>query len=176
MAKIKMTMSNKSPEPSPKHIDRLTNIGVWFTRAFLAGTSVLMTLISLRYISFPIESAKEMGIQLTNTNAITVARVAMGGFPLGVGLSVFSTLFSKKRMLGGIITMSIMITVLAAVRITGLVIDGESEFNLRVLKPELFIVVLSLIGLFFELRRQRTLASNEHEKPIASVTRAGSVL
>ena len=40
-------------------------------------------------------------------------------------------------------------------RVQGLVLDGATPYNLGLLRPEIAMVTLSAIGIFFELRRRR---------------------
>jgi hypothetical protein len=136
-------------------MDILSRIGIWLNRLLLFAVSVLFTLIAFKYLLHPAENAGEVNILLSSPAATTVARVGFGAFPLGIAVVVFSSIFSLNRLYTGIYVLTIMISIITAVRVIGLIVDGSTQFNLTVLRPETAIMALSFIGIFLELRRRR---------------------
>ncbi|HEX4849664.1 MAG TPA: DUF4345 family protein [Puia sp.] len=136
-------------------MDKLSNFGIWFNRAILLLVAFLFTMIATRNLLHPAASAAESNITLSSATAFSVARVSMGAIPLAVSISVFLSIFSKKRILAALLFVFILITIVTMVRIVSLNIDGHSEFGERVLIPEITIMVLSAIGLYLELRRRK---------------------
>ena len=136
-------------------MDTLSRIGIWFNRFLILAASFLFSFIAFKYLINPVDNANDVNITLGSVTAMSVARVGLGAFPLGIAIIIFSTMFSMKRSLTGMYILAVMISIITAVRVLGLAVDGATSFNLRVLRPELVIMTLSFIGIFLELRRRR---------------------
>jgi|GEM_PF-2013727 len=130
---------------------------VWFGRLVLAGATILFSLIALRQIADPIGASAPHQIALGSSDAITIMRVTGGPF-LGLALVLAACIASERRLLTGLGVLVTVNAVVTAVRIMGLTVDGPGPFTLRVLKPEVLLVVLSSIALLLEWRRRRHLA------------------
>jgi pimeloyl-ACP methyl ester carboxylesterase len=87
--------------------------------------------------------------------AITIVRVGFGGFPLGFAAALLGCLLSPTRVLSGL---SLHLAVMAAAtiaRIQGIVLDGLTPYNLALLRPEILLCVLSIVGIVLERRQLR---------------------
>jgi len=128
---------------------------VWFNRFVLAAATYVMLMIALRNLRDPIGATLPLGIALDSPSAVTIIRVGFGGFPLGFAMALLVCLLSTKRLLIGV---SLVLSIVGAVtlaRVQGLVLDGATPYNLRLLRPEVAMISLSVVGIFLELRRRR---------------------
>jgi hypothetical protein len=141
-------------------MDTISRIGLWQGRVVLLAATVIFTLIGLRYLINPVEAANEFKISLGTATAITNMRVGFGAFPLGFAIIVSSCLISTRRLLRGLFFVGTIIAVTTAVRIFGAVVDGTTHETLKVLRPEIVMSVLSVVGIILELRRRRLLIVN----------------
>jgi hypothetical protein len=108
---------------------------IWFSRFVLGAAALLMTGISIKYMTDPVGAVAPQGIVLRTAEAITIMRVS-GGLFLGIALTLVGCLLAERRLL------------------VGLVVDGPGPFTLFVLKPEVALVVLSSLAFVIERRRQ----------------------
>ena len=135
--------------------DLLSSVGLWFNRILLVAVSALFLTIAMRYLVHPEASAAEVNIVLGSTTAVTVARVGFAGFPLGLAILLLGTLFVRRDILMGIYITLVIVTIVTAVRLFGIAMDGATAYNLQLLRPEFAIIILSIIGLVLEHRRIR---------------------
>jgi hypothetical protein len=136
-------------------MNSLLKIGTWINRIVLIFVSVLFFSIGIRNILSPLQSALKSDIKLNSATALSVARVSMGAFPLGFAVIAFVSLFLKRGMFGGVLSVFIIVVITTIVRIASLQIDGHSDFGQKVLIPEIILTVLSGIGLYLELHRRK---------------------
>jgi hypothetical protein len=136
-------------------MDNLSKIGIWINRIVLLFVSVLFFSIGIRNILSPLKSAIKSDIVLNSATALSVARVSMGAFPLGFAIIILTSLFLKRGMFGGVLSVFIIVVITTIVRITSLQIDGHSDFGEKVLIPEIILTILSGIGLYLELYRRK---------------------
>lgn len=120
---------------------------VWFSRVLLAGATLLLLAIAIRTLRDPVAATLPQGIALQSPTGTTIARVGFGGFPLGLALALFACLVSRERLRAGLMLLLLVVSAVTLVRIQGLVIDGASERNLQLLRPEFALIALSTIGL-----------------------------
>jgi hypothetical protein len=78
-----------------------------------------------------------------------------GGVFLGIAGVLLASIFSRRRLLGGIGVLALVSITVTAVRLYGLAVDGPAPFTLQVLKPEIALVLLSSFGFLLESRRLR---------------------
>lgn len=126
----------------------------WFARAVLAGATLLITSIGVRGLFDPVGSSAQHDITLGSPVAVTVARVAFGGFPLAVAIVLLGCVVADRRLLTGLAVLAVVAIVITAARLLGLVLDGAAPFTVRVLKPEFALIVASTTALTFERRRR----------------------
>lgn len=144
-------MDNTSSAPK----DFFLKFGIWLNRIVIVGVSGLFTVISLRYLIDPVTSASAVNIALNSGTAESVVRVGLGALPLAFVIVILTSLFSVERLYSGIRTIVIIFWTVTAARLYAISLDGTTEFNLRVLKPEIIICILSAIGLYLEVLRKK---------------------
>jgi uncharacterized protein DUF4345 len=126
----------------------------WLGRIVLAGAVLLLLRISLAYIIDPAGAVAPNQITLGSPAALTVMRVS-GGVFLAVALALGVCVTSERRLLEGLTLLAIFATTITATRLIGLAIDGPAPFTLKVLKPEVALVLLSSGALLVERRRRQ---------------------
>ena len=126
---------------------------VWLGRIVLACAVLLLIRISLAPVVDPAGAAAPNQITLGSPAALTIMRVS-GSVFLAVALALSACLFSERRLLDGLALLAIFATTITAVRLIGLVVDGPAPFTLKVLKPEIALVLLSSAAFFLERRRR----------------------
>ena len=140
-------------------MERLWRFWPWLARALLFAVMVLFTLIGLRYLSDPVGKAAADGIVLGSVTAVSRLRVAFSGFPLGFAVILFGCLISTRRLLLGLVALATVLGVVTAIRGLGILVDGSAAEALRLLRVELVVLTLSLLGIFVELARRRALGA-----------------
>jgi Domain of unknown function (DUF4345) len=130
-------------------------IAPWLSRLILVPPTFIFTLIALRYILHPAQAAAEVGISLNTPLAATILRIGFGAFPLGCAIFTLSCLVSSKQILTGLEFVSIMMAVALVVRIFGIVVDGTLRESVGLIAAEGVLLLLSIIGVFIELRRRQ---------------------
>ena len=140
-----------------KKTDWVSVSGLWLGRIVLAYMTFIFIMVGLRGLLHPVASAAEFGISLGSPTGITVVRVAFGGFPLATAILTLMSLIFPKQMFNGLILTAMVVGVLTIVRIYGVAIDGMTAWNMKVLKPEIVITVLSIVAIIFEMRRHKRL-------------------
>jgi hypothetical protein len=126
---------------------------LWFERIVLAGATFVMAMIAWRNLHDPVGATQSLDIVLRSPSAATIARVGLGGFPLGFAIALGGCAISAQRLMTG---MWLLLTVVGAVmmaRVVGLLFDGVTPYNLRLLAPEVVMVALSVVGVGLERRR-----------------------
>ncbi len=132
---------------------RFHKLTPWLTRLILLPPTVIFTLIAARYLANPVASAAAQGIVLPPGLGVTIARVGLGGFPLGCSIFLATCLLSKRRLLTGLTFVVVMASVVLAVRIFGMVTDSTVQANMRLVGVEFGLLAVTGIGLFLELSR-----------------------
>src|SRR6516225_1373758 len=126
-----------------------------FNRLVLVGASFVMSMIAFRNLRDPIGANLPLGITLDSPTAVTIIRVGFGGFPLGFAAALFGCLISTRRLLTGLFFILAIVGAATVARVQGLVLDGATPYNLGLLRPEIAMLTLSLVGIVLELRRRR---------------------
>ena len=126
---------------------------IWFNRFVLAGATFVMLMIALRNLRDPIGATSPLDIALQSPSAVTIVRVGFGGFPLGFAVALFGCVITERLLTGMALVLAIVGGATIA-RVQGLVLDGATPYNLGLLRPEIAMVTLSLIGIVLELRRR----------------------
>jgi len=142
-------------------MDKLAKTTIWMNRILITLVSVLFTIIGIRNMIYPAESAAASGITLNSSTAYSVARVSMGAFPFAFALFTFTSLLSNNQLFRGVLGIFIMIMVVTVVRLIGFAVDGVAPF----IGPEIVITVFSAVGLYLESRRKK----KYHDHGILSV-------
>ena len=132
---------------------------VWVGRVVLGLAGLLLLRVGLGLIFDPVRAVTEQGIVLPSASAATSMRAVGGGF-VGVGLLLLATLAAQRWTRSGLILLLTFAGSLTAGRLVGLALDGPAPFTLKVLKPEVVLVVLSTLALLTTFRRQRSTAGS----------------
>ena len=159
--------------PSRRHGERWLRHTLWFNRAVLAAATMLMTSIGLRGLLDPVDSSAQHAITLGSAAGVTVARVGFGGFPLAVAIILLGCVVAERRLLTGLAVLAVVAVVIAVARLLGLVLDGAAPFTVRVLKPELALILASTSAFFFE-RSRRKRKDGQQGGPPPAKQRTGS--
>lgn len=131
---------------------------IWFNRLLLAAAMVIMTMIALRNLRDPVGATQPIGIEFTSPAGVTVARVGFGGFPLGFAIALLACVISTKRLLTGVSLVAAVIGAATIARVQGLLVDGPTTYNLLLLRPEIAMLTLSVVGIALERWRRRATA------------------
>lgn len=135
-------------------MEKLWRFAPWVSRFVLLPPTVIFALIASRYITHPVASAAAQGIVLPAGLGVTIARVGLGGFPLGCSIFLFTCLLSQRRVMTGLTFVAIMASVILGVRIFGMTADATVQENLHLVHAEMGLLVVTGIGLFVELGRR----------------------
>ncbi len=132
----------------------------WISRVILLLPTAIFFMISLRTLADPAGSAAEQDISLNSPLGYTILRVGFGGFPLAFAIIVLACLVSTRRLLTGLSIVATLVTVVLAVRVQGVCLDGTGSQNFKLIVAEVVLLALSAIGLFIELGRRRYLSQH----------------
>lgn len=139
---------------------------VWFNRLVLLGGSLLFAAIARSYLFSPVASGAPFKITFGSTDAITIARVGFGGFPLALAVVLMACQISG-RLLAGLELLATVVVIITAVRVAGLLVDGPGPFTLHVLTREITLSVLSLAATVLEAKRRKLPGHAAPEAPVA---------
>jgi hypothetical protein len=89
----------------------------------------------------------------------TAARIAFGAFPLGCGLFLLGCLFSERRLLTALAFVATLDTVVLVTRILSMFSDSTVQQNVRLVRAEVALLVLTTAGVLIELVRRRNASS-----------------
>jgi hypothetical protein len=135
-------------------MDRFWKAAPWLSRLALLPPTVIFALIAIRYIEHPVASAAAQGIVLPPGLGVTIARVGLGGFPLGCSIFLATCLLSSRRVITGLTFVAIMASVVLGVRVFRMTADSTVQENLHLVHAEIGLLVVTGIGLFVELSRR----------------------
>lgn len=133
---------------------------IWFSRVVLLAATLLFSIIALQHLLDPVRAVAPHEITLGSAAGVTVARVGLGGFPLGFAIVLLTCLAADRRLLVGLGFLAVVAIVVTAARVLGLVLDGPAPFTLHVLRPEVALIIASTTAFFLE-RRRRQLATED---------------
>jgi uncharacterized protein DUF4345 len=148
----------------------LWRLGPWPARLLLVFATALFFVIGLKYLCDPVDNAAADSIALGSVMAISRLRVGFGGFPLALSLILFGCLISARHLLSGLLMLATTVGVITIARLVGIAIDGSVAEALRLLSVETVLFALSVILIFVERARLRSLrwvqaAGNEVGEP-----------
>jgi len=145
---------------------RLWRFTPWLTRLILGAATLIFTLIGVKYITDPVRAAASFNISLGSAAAVTSMRVGFGAFPVGFAIIVASCLVSTSRLLLGLYFVVTIIGVATAARVLGIVVDGAAPESVFLLRPEVALLGLSVIGVLLEAGRRRVKAGSPRERAL----------
>ena len=128
---------------------------LWINRVVLAVTTLIFTMIGLRYIADPVRASAATGVTLSRGLAVTTTRVGLGAFPLAFAVFTLTCLLSQRRQRAGVILVLTVMTTAIVVRLVGMATDGPVAESSRLFIPEGVIFLLSCAGLLLDSARLR---------------------
>ncbi len=134
---------------------RLWRFTPWLTRLILGAATLLFALIGVKYVTDPVRAAASFKISLGSAAAITSMRVGFGAFPLGFAIIIASCLVSTSRQLSGLYFVATIIGVATAARVLGIVVDGAAPESVFLLRSEVALLALCVIGVLLESAKRR---------------------
>jgi hypothetical protein len=143
-------------------MNRFSRITPWLSRLILAFATFLFTMIGIRNLFNPVKANVIYKITLGSPEAITNTRVGFGAFPLGFAIILFVCLISTRRHLSGLLMLAALDGMATIARIYGLIADGTSTWTLHVLRPEIAILIFSLLAIFLEIRNRKNLGLTDN--------------
>jgi hypothetical protein len=126
----------------------------WLQRIVLAAATFVFGAIGIRHIADPVHAATATGATLNTAFAVTTARVGFGAFPTGVALFTAISLFSTRRLVPAVQLVATLVTSAIVVRVIGRIADGAVPGSSKLFIPEGVILLLSLIGLLLQPKRE----------------------
>ena len=145
-------------------MSRFWKLAPWLIRLSLLPPTIILAMIAHRYIAQPIDSAAAQGIVLPACLGVTIARVGFGGFPLGCSIFLATCLPSSRRLLTGLSFVGILMTVILTVRVFGMTVDSIARENMKLVRAEIGLVLLTSTALLIELKR-RAISSKMRSAP-----------
>jgi hypothetical protein len=135
-------------------VNRFWKFSPWMSKAILLPPTAILTMVGVRNLAHPEEQAAERGIAFTNPLGATIYRVGFAGFPLGCAAFIAYCLRTNQRTLTGLIFAALFNGVVLAVRIFGMAADSTVQQSLPLVKGEIVVVIISLVGITIEIGRR----------------------
>ena len=126
----------------------------WISKFILLPPTAILTMVGVRHLAHPEVQAAEKGLAFTNPLGVTIYRVGFAGFPLGCAAFFAYCLRTNRRTLTGLIFSVLFNGVVLAVRIYGMAVDSTVQQSLPLVKKEIVVVVISLVGITIEIGRR----------------------
>jgi hypothetical protein len=126
----------------------------WISKVILLPPTAILTLVGVRNLAHPDVQAAERGIAFSNPLGATIYRVGFAGFPLGCAAFIAYCLRTNQRTLTGLIFSALFNGVVLAVRIFGMAVDSTVQQSLPLVKGEIVVVVISVVGITIEIGRR----------------------
>ena len=130
-------------------------IAPWLGRLILLIVTVLFTTLAWPALVDPVQAATAHGVSIGSAEALSRVRIGFGAVPLAAAIIAFMCLVWPRRTLIGLYFVLIWVGVITVVRIIGVAVSGPNDFDLRVLRPEIVILALTIVSIFIENGKQR---------------------
>lgn len=127
----------------------------WITRLIVMFPTVLFIAIGAHYLSNIRTAAGARGIVFVSGMGMTVGRIGFGAFPLACALFLLGCQFSERRLLTALAFVATLDSVVLVVRIASMISDSSIQENMRLVRTEVFLLVLVGAGVLIELARKR---------------------
>jgi hypothetical protein len=127
----------------------------WLSRLILLVVTALFTTLAWPALVDPVQAAAAHGVSIGSVEALSRVRIGFGAVPLASAIIAFVCLVWPRRILTGLYFVLIWVGVITVVRIIGVTINGPNDFDLRVLRPEIAILALTIVSIFIERGKQR---------------------
>jgi hypothetical protein len=122
----------------------------WISRAIVLLPIAIFVAISVQPFVQPAAAAAAEGFAFTSSLGPTVFRVHFAGFPLGCAAFLAYCLLSSRRTLTGLVCATLVAAIIVAVRIYGVEVDSSAQQSMSLVKHELVLVAVLLVGLAIE--------------------------
>ena len=126
----------------------------WIGKFVLLPPSAILIMVGVRHLAHPEVQAAKKGIAFTNPLGATIYRVGFAGFPLGCAAFIAYCLRTDQRTLTGLTFSALFNGVVLAVRIFGMAVDSTVQQSLALVKGEIVVVAISLVGITIEIGRR----------------------
>jgi hypothetical protein len=126
----------------------------WISKVILLPPTAILTMVGVRNLAHPEVQAAERGIAFTNPLGATIYRVGFAGFPLGCAAFIAYCLRADQRTLTGLIFSALFNGVVLAVRVFGMAVDSTVQQSSALVKGEIVVVFISLLGVTIEIGRR----------------------
>jgi hypothetical protein len=127
----------------------------WLNRVLLLAPTALFTVLAVRMIVSPAQSAIDHGMSLDSPVGLTNFRSGNGGLFLALALFTLYCLVAWRRHLVGLTLVATLMGVILVVRGVSAAIDATLPEQLRLMIAEAVFLALSGVGIALELARQR---------------------
>ncbi len=128
-------------------MSRISRFTPWMQRMVLSMSTLVFTMIALRYITNPVQAAAETGATLNSPLATATTRIGFGAFPLGMAIFTFTSLLSNRRRLPAVRFVAIVLATAIAVRAFAVVADGAAGANPKLFVPEGVMLTVAITSL-----------------------------
>jgi hypothetical protein len=126
----------------------------WIGKVIVLMSTTIFIMISVQPFVHPAANAAAQGIAFTSSIGPTLFRVSFAGFPLGCATFLIYCLLSHRRTMPGLIFSAVMLGVLLVVRIYGMEVDSTVQQSMPLVKPEIVLVAITLLGVAIEMGRR----------------------
>lgn len=131
-------------------MDTFWKAAPWISKIILLLPIAIFLAISLEPIIHAAAAAAVEGFAFTSSLGPTVFRVHFAGFPLGCAAFLAYCLLSSRRTLTGLTCATLVAVIIVAVRIYGVEVDSSAQQSMSLVKHELVLVSILLVGLAIE--------------------------
>jgi hypothetical protein len=131
----------------------------WLNRVLLLAPTALFTMLAVRIIVSPVQSAVDHGMSIDTPAGLTNFRSGNGGLFLALALFTLYCLVASRRHLVGLTLVATLMGIILVLRGVSAAVDATFPEQIRLLTAEAVFLTLSGIGIALELARQR------HEAP-----------
>jgi hypothetical protein len=125
-------------------------VAPWISKVIVLMSTAVFIMISIEPLAHPAANAAAQGIAFTSSLGATIFRVSFAGFPLGCAAFLVYCLLSGRRTLTGLIFSALVLGILLIVRVYGMEVDSTVQQSMLLVKPEVILVVITLIGAAIE--------------------------
>lgn len=124
----------------------------WYSRGVLGAVTLLLLMISAKFLLDPIGSAAPRGIALNTPLGVSIARVGFGGFPLACAIIAAWCVVTAGRVRLGLQFVVTLFSTVLVVRIVAALVDSSVAGNARLIGAEVVFLALALTALRLESR------------------------
>jgi cytochrome b561 len=155
---------------------RVWHVAPWFSTLVLIFAAFILSMIGVKFVIDPVSAAVASGMTLHSAVAVTNMRASFGAFPLACAIFIVICLASGSHRVTGLRFVAIVIGAVLLVRVFGIYRDGTLMESGKVLGAEAILMILSILGLFFERSRLRFNQLRIPPRPVSLVQQDAQTL